>query len=227
MKIVVYSTCGKKKIENKIKKHGFALSERNPDFVIAYGGDGTILRAERKYPGVPKIPIRKKSICKKCKSYEINDLDYILDKLKNKEYRIEKKKKVEARIGGKRLTALNEIQVRNKMPCMALRFSMLADNRKFGEVIGDGVVVATSYGSTGYYRAIGYKPFFKGIMLGFNNVYPKKNPIRIHKKVEITILREKALIIADNNEDMIEVMPGKTVEIRESPEKALFVKIKL
>src|SRR3989344_1002650 len=46
-------------------KH-FKTEKRKPDFVVCYGGDGTILYAERLYPGIPKIAFRNNSICKQC-----------------------------------------------------------------------------------------------------------------------------------------------------------------
>ena len=32
--------------------------EKSPDVVICFGGDGTLLSAELKWPGVPKVPSR-------------------------------------------------------------------------------------------------------------------------------------------------------------------------
>ena len=35
-----------------------SLSSKNPDVVVAFGGDGTFLEAEEKYPNTPKILIK-------------------------------------------------------------------------------------------------------------------------------------------------------------------------
>ena len=63
MKIVLF--CKKKvdgELEEKIKDCGFKYSEIKPDIVISLGGDGTYLRSERKWPGVPKIIVKYNSI---------------------------------------------------------------------------------------------------------------------------------------------------------------------
>ncbi|MEM7816859.1 MAG: hypothetical protein QXZ20_03020, partial [Candidatus Aenigmatarchaeota archaeon] len=44
-----------KKIKNEIK-----LDYKNPDLVLCYGGDGSLLYSERKYPEVLKVFINKK-----------------------------------------------------------------------------------------------------------------------------------------------------------------------
>jgi len=44
-------------------KKYFTIVSYNPDFVLAYGGDGTLLFAEELYPNVPKIFVKHKSSC--------------------------------------------------------------------------------------------------------------------------------------------------------------------
>jgi len=53
-------------IENLLKSLGFEMVKSNPDVIISFGGDGTLLSAEREYPGVPKLPIRNSQFCHKC-----------------------------------------------------------------------------------------------------------------------------------------------------------------
>lgn len=37
---------------------GCTFDEKNPEFVVSYGGDGTLLRAEFLYPSIPKLLLR-------------------------------------------------------------------------------------------------------------------------------------------------------------------------
>ena len=48
--------------KKEIRKSGIVYTDTKPDIVISLGGDGTILLAERWFPGVPKLPIRDHSI---------------------------------------------------------------------------------------------------------------------------------------------------------------------
>ena len=53
-------------LAGKMQKLGFALDRKKPEFVVSLGGDGTLLHAERLYPGVPKLLSRDSALCQKC-----------------------------------------------------------------------------------------------------------------------------------------------------------------
>ena len=213
----------KNNLAQDLKKLGVKIDRHKPDFVVTYGGDGTILRAERRYPGVPKIPIRKSHNCNMCVD-DLANIETIMERISKKQYRIEKFEKVDAAFGQKVFVGLNEIQIHNKDPRKALRFNLLVGGKKFANLIGDGLVFSTAYGSTAYYRAIGNKPFKSGIKIGFNNVHPKQTTINLTGKATVEIIREKALLIADND-GIIELKPGNTVEVSKSKQRAAFVRI--
>jgi NAD kinase len=207
----------------KIRKAGFILDKKKPDFVLTYGGDGNILIAEAKYPGIPKIPVRKSEICSKCDFYDPEDLGTALRKLKQDEYLIRETEKVEAVFGKKRIVALNEVQVRNKDPRHAIRFSLQVDGKKIN-VIGDGIVASTGFGSTGYYKSLGYEPFLNGVRVALNNPVSTRKFFSVNKKAVIKILREKALLAGDNQEKVYELKEGSAVVIRKSRQNARFVR---
>lgn len=220
MQAAVYSPYGKQKIFGELKRHGFSISGKNPGFVFVYGGDGSILKAEHLYPGIPKVPMRKSIICSKCRHYGLSNLGRLASAINAGKFRVKEETKIEAVIGGKRITALNEIQVRNADPRKALRFSLQAGKTR-KEIIGDGFVAATPYGSTGYYRSMGYKPFKSGIRIGFNNVWPNMKPVKTGT-CTVKIIRESAVLAADNF-FVRKLSKGDTVAIRKSRNKARFV----
>ena len=225
MKFCVVSFYDKRSVEKEIKKR-FRLDKRKPDFVFTYGGDGTILFSEQLYPGVPKIPIRKSWICSKCVHYSANYIGKILDRLEKKQYKIKEQEKIEAIFNGRKLVALNDIQVHNANPAKALRFTLIMGSKKYN-FIGDGVVASTPYGSTAYYNALGYKPFSKGIRIGLNNTHPRRGFFVLDTKTTaVKVTRETALLIADNNEKMTEMKLGDKVLMRKSKSRARFVEIK-
>lgn len=225
MKIWVHSCFKWGFISKAIRNYGFRLDRKNPDVIITYGGDGTLLRAEQKYPGIPKLPIRLHPIKTNYSFYLPKDLPKILKALKKGQYKLREIEKVECVFKGKKLLALNEIQIHNQKPYRALRFSLEVDGKKYEKLIGDGILVSTPHGSTGYFSVIGGKPFSKGLMLGFNNVIGKRNPIRVRNYVLVEILRERAWIIGDNNPKMLRMIPGEKARIRKSRKKARFVVI--
>lgn len=206
----------------KVRKSGLMVSRKTPDYVIAYGGDGTILAAESKYPGTPKIPLSRSMICSKCVYYRPEDLGTVLDKLDHGKFRIARTPKVEASFNGRKLAGLNEVQVRNKDQRRALRFSLQVDGRK-SIFIADGLVASTPYGSTGYYNSLGYAPFPRGIRIGLNNPTTPRRHYELKKSARVRILRETGVLTADNQPALIELKKGGSVTIRESEQMARFV----
>jgi NAD+ kinase len=209
----------------KALKGKVELGPDDPDFIITVGGDGTILDAERRFPGIPKVALRMSKSCKNCIGYKPSEAGKIISRIKQKKYKIIKYGKVEIEARGKTLTGLNEVQIHNKNPFRALRFTLKTVGKKSETIIGDGLIASTTYGSTGYYQAIGYKPFSSGIRIGFNNTYPKRRAIPLKEKAEVVILREDGLVIADNEKRMIPIVAGDKVVIRKSDEIARFLKI--
>lgn len=216
------------KLKKILLKKGFIASNYKPDFVLCHGGDGTALYAERVYPGVPKLLVKTTKIVRKY-DYKPAQLEKVLEKVKRDELKIVKESKVSAHFNKKSLSALNEVQVRACNPVRAIRFSVSAGNKRFRKLVGDGVIIATSFGSTAYYSSVGGKPFRKGIGIAFNNLHEKRiKPFIIpsNQKVRVKLEREKAWLLFDNYEKFFELHPGDTVVIKASKEVAKFIKVK-
>lgn len=221
MRIAVVSPYSTKKIIEELKIRWFSLSAR-PQFVFTYGGDGTILEAERCYSGVPIVPVQKSKICSRCSVYSAADVGKIVSRIAAGKYRIAEEQKVMAVFRGRKISALNEIQLHLRDPRRALRFSVRSGKKFYKEIIGDGLVAATAYGSNAYYRSMGYAPFRRGIRIGFSNVWPRLPSLEINKSATIKILREPAWLAADNH-FLAAMRKGDSVKILPSRQKARFV----
>lgn len=228
MKVKVFGR-DKKEVEKLSKelRKDFTISN-TPEVVISYGGDGTYLLSERRYPGIPKLLVRHKSRCYKCTDYGLHSKDKIKEILSKRKYKIVNFMKLEAKTGNRRLVGVNDIIIRNKKPNVAIRFNIQVKGKiDFKEIIGDGIVVSTSIGSTGYFNSITGQEFKKGIGIAFNNPIYHLNPILVNSaNIKIRILREDALLAADNNNGIISLKPGNEVIIKTSKEKARIIKVK-
>ncbi len=123
---------------------------------------------------------------------------------------------------------LNEIIIHNSDPRRAIRYEVFVNDKKIdSEIIGDGVIISTPYGSTGYYRSITDGIFEVGIGLAFNNSTEQSDHMVLKEDSEIMIkiVRGPAMAYADNNETEISLNDGDEIEIKKSRDIAKIIKI--
>ncbi|MDQ3089629.1 MAG: hypothetical protein M3Q24_00550 [bacterium] len=207
-------------IEGLLTDTGFKIVKENPKFVVSFGGDGTVMKSEGAYPGIPKIVLKNSLICKKC---SILSNEEVLEKVIDGKYTIENLIKLEAKVGEKILIGFNEVMVHNKDPRSGIRYSLAINGKPVGkEIIGDGVVIATPYGSTGYYRSITDSFTDVGIGLAFNNSTEQADHmvIKDDSEIEINLSRGPAEVFADNHPECININDGDKVLIKKSLETA-------
>lgn len=216
------------------------IDDNNPDIVIVFGGDGTILRSEQRYPSIPKLTFRDSEHGTKC-TYDSGIASEILNHIISGKYtnRMQEEPKLEAYYNGITLHALNEIQIHNKNPQQAIRFQLLIDGKpsySVKEIIGDGILICTPFGSSGYYKSITGKSIDKNHIIGDSSKlmgFALNNPYNIHdfkygttpitSEITIDITRGDGWLLADNNDFMIPVTTGVHITIKKSMQTAKFI----
>jgi NAD+ kinase len=224
MKVLIF---GKGAVEARelVEKSGFEIVESGPDIIVSYGGDGTLMRAEFEFPGVPKLVLKGSRICKLCAAMPNEE---ILERAARGKYRVEEMIKLEARAKDKTFFGLNDIVVHNADPRHAVRYEVSVDDvRNGGEIIGDGVVIATPLGSTGYYRSITDSFFETGIGLAFNNSTEQSDHMILKEgsEVRIKIARGPAIVYADNQPESVELVEGDEVVVKRAKETAKILRV--
>lgn len=241
MKAILYARFGKypKDIEELVKHTGLdiinpsteftpnavdGLKMATPDIVVTLGGDGTLLGAEHSFPGIPKLPLRDSATCHVCtplppeKTLEL----FSQNKLVLKNFL-----KLEATFAGKKHQVLNEVCVRNALVNSALRFNLTTSHSPLAPsplgLIGDGLLVATPFGSTGYFYSITRKSFTSGVGIALNNLInfdPREIILPETVTVTITITRGPGQMSFDNDPEIVSLKDGDTVTIKKSPQPA-------
>lgn len=203
-----------KNIEELVRNSGLEIVSSNPDVVIGFGGDGTLLHAEREYPSVPKLPIRDSQFCHKCPKH---DEKVLLKKLLQKKLTLNSFKKIKTELEEKTLFALNEFSIRNAHPTHAIRFKV--HDKLY---IGDGIVVSTPFGSAAYFKSITGKTFKVGFGIAFNNTTEETDPILLGEDDKITfeLIRNTAQLTSDNSPDIYNLHPGSNLTFGLSDEVA-------
>lgn len=211
--------------EEKVRNSGLSLVSQAPDVIVAYGGDGTFIGAERRFPGVPKLGIRRDSSCVKCEEHRD---DQILRRLAAGELKRETLVKLEAKFRDRLLLAVNDVILRNHDARSAVRFRVLLGGHPVTEeMIGDGLVVCTPFGSSAYFRSITRTVLRVGIGVAFNNCTDPLNHLVLSDEEDLTVelVRGPAELAADNHEETPVLMTGESVRIRKAPSPAVVLAV--
>lgn len=199
------------------------IVDQHPELVICYGGDGTLLYGERLYPEIPKALIRNSQVCQLCAN---ETKDALLLALSQQKFCIREQHKLEAIHNDQQLTALNDVMIGHARLNTSVRFAFFVHGKQYGrEMIGDGVVVSTPLGSTGYYQSITRSHFQEGIGIAFNNTVNSVSHVVLNDFADchVEIRRGPAIAAVDNDENIFALSAGDEVQIRISEQRALIV----
>ncbi len=204
----------------------FERVEHGPEYVFAFGGDGTLMRAEQVFPGVPKMLIRNSRVAKLANKHSTEET---IKAFFDGSFAVVEQTKLSVAVNGVvKAQGINDVVVHNENPRHAIRYSVSINGKMRHElVIGDGVVCATALGSTGYYRSITDSCFETGIGLAFNNSTEQTDHIVLGENsiIELSILRGPGFCYADNQEATFPLSEGDTVEIRKADDVARIIRI--
>ncbi|WP_247729543.1 hypothetical protein [Halovivax limisalsi] len=205
--------------------------------IIAFGGDGTILHAARQYQGPTILPIRSGDSVGEKTQFDAGEWLDAVERVEHgrrgEAYEIERRRCIAAYRDGAEIQggfhALNEISLHHSSPVLAATFAVRIDDRgqsyEFERLIGDGVLVATPFGSTGYYRSITGGTVSCGLGVAFNNVHtPMDAPRYVHCSPDATVTVEviesehssEAVLTRDNAEELYELRVNEPITIRQS-----------
>ncbi|MCX7047174.1 MAG: hypothetical protein NTX50_17010 [Candidatus Sumerlaeota bacterium] len=198
----------------KAQAIGLKLDAEYPDVIISHGGDGALLGAERDYPGVPKLALRLDSECVKCDQHATEHIlaQLAAGRLKRTEI---VKLRADTRYG--RRTGINDIVIRNTNMLSAVRYKVWIGGELYSEeLVGDGLIATTPFGSSAYYRTITHGTIRTGIGLAFNNSTEPVDHIVLseNENVRILITRGPAAMGADNDPRLIDLTEGDEVIIQ-------------
>ena len=205
-----------------VREAGFEIVPHsgNPDLVIAYGGDGSLLGADREYPEIPKVAIRRDSEFEKCAHHQNED---VLRRVAEGKQSVSLLPRVEAFVNGRHIQGINDIVFHNAYAPSAVRYRVRIDGEEYNEeIVGDGLVVSTPFGSTAYYRSITNSVFRVGLGLAFNNSTQSINHLVLDSSstIEVLVTRGPGLLFSDNLPTPVRVDREDTIRIQASSSRA-------
>lgn len=122
----------------------------SPDAVVALGGDGTMLSAVHRFPGVPLLGLNLGSLGYLA-GVESPHFEEAMRALASGDYEVSRRTAL--RVGG--AVALNEVVVSRGVSGHAIRLELSVNGCVATRLSADGIVVATPTGSTAYSLAAG------------------------------------------------------------------------
>lgn len=228
-----------KLISNKLLENGFIVSEDKYDLAIAVGGDGSFLRmvkinsfnSDIYYVGINSGTLGF------LQEVKVDEIDRFIMELKNNRYKVEEVGIQETIVNhnneSSRFYSLNEIVVRDKDLKM-VKFDINIDGYLLERFIGDGILVATSTGSTAYNLSLGgsivYSTFSSLQITPVAPINSKVyrslvNSVIVPEKREIEIVpngsNNNLIVIVDGENNFYDNVSSITTKIEEKKIKQL------
>ncbi|CAB49824.1 NAD(+) kinase [Pyrococcus abyssi] len=208
------------------------LEEFDVDFIIAIGGDGTILRIEHKTKkDIPILSINMGTLGF-LTEVEPSETFFAINRLLRGEYYIDERIKLRTYINGEARIpdALNEVAILTGIPGKVIHLRYYVDGGLADEVRADGLVVATPTGSTGYAMSAGgpfVDPRLDTIIIAPLLPLPRTSvPMVVpgYSKIEIEFVTKREVILAVDGQYYEHLSPDIKIRIEKSPRKTKFVR---
>jgi NAD+ kinase len=212
------------------------LTDIEADFVVAVGGDGTILRTAMglRTPETPLLGVnmgRRGFLCEVLK----DEIDPAIEKAVSGRYDLENCLKLKSRctqMSEDFPDALNEVLISSSLPSKMLLCRLSIDGEQLTEIQADGIIVSTPTGSTAYNLSAGgsiIAPGVDAMMLTAVNPYSYFRSIALPfgSKVSVELLKPRgdALAIVDGKV-YTGLKPLSTVEVEASKHITRFIRFK-
>lgn len=208
---------------------GSPLEKIKADFVLAIGGDGTVLRALQKTnEKVLGINTGSLGFLAEGESQSMRD---IISRLLTGEYRVEERLKLKVMVNGKRqYDCVNEAVIHTAHVAKIRHYEIRVDGAQAEKVRADGIIIATPTGSTSYAMSAGgpildprVKAFVVAAIAPFK---PSFHPFVVPatSKIQVSFIRHKpGLLVLDGQHDVPLNGLEKTL-LSESENKAKLVR---
>lgn len=214
-----------------------AAGETDPCLGVVFGGDGTLLSVARRVAGrrVPLLPVHlgRFGFITEVAPGDVSD---VVDRVLDGNTAIQERALLDARIrsgdGGEkeRLLAVNDIVVATRAVRMA-HIEASIEGVPVARYAADGVLVSTPTGSTGYNLSAGgplVHPQVSALIvtpIAAHTLSARTLIVPNHHRVRLRVMggtRESVAVTADG-QDVLELLPGDTVDVAEADEKLLLV----
>ena len=208
------------------------------DFLVCFGGDGTILHAAKDASsfGVPIVGVNMGSVGFMAELEQSELLQ--LTRLISGEYKLENRMLLDVRVlrDGRTLfrsTALNDAVVTKGAVARIIDLKVFGDKIPITDIFGDGVIMATPTGSTAYSMSAGgpiVEPTAENIIMtpiSAHAIHAKAMVLDKNRLIDVVVPKEsrKAAYLSVDGGKAFKLFSGDTVQICRSRRNLCLVKL--
>ncbi len=203
------------------------------DLIVSLGGDGTMLRAMR-LSDRQRAPVLGVNLGKLgfLAEVDVPDLPSALSAIDGHEFTVEPRLAVDTTIGGRAVTAFNDIAVVRFPGRATAVVAVRAAGHPFVSYAADAVVVATPTGSTAYSFSAGgpiVSPAVEALLVtpaAPHSAYNRGLVLSVHDSLALEILPASGpLAVEVDGQVAAHVNPGDLIELRPRPAAAHVVRL--
>jgi len=222
--------------EDEAEKHDLRWGDGDParaDLVVILGGDGTMLRALRRFLGtaIPAVGVNFGSVGFLTSIAE-EELETGLARIFAGEYALVELPTLEAEAGTNRSDAVNDVVVTSSILGRMVELSWSVGGEPLGNLRCDGVICATPSGSTAYNLSNGGPVLVWGLdAMVVTFVAPhslQARPLVVPRSRDVVIENVtpdvSVTALADGHR-FAEVGPGETLTVRLGPQRTLLAQL--
>ena len=207
-----------KLIKDKLIKNGFVIDNDKYDLAIAIGGDGSFLRMVKENnfnSDIYYIGINLGTLGF-MQEVKVEEIDKFIEELKNNKFKVDEIGIQETivthgNISSSRFYSLNEIVIRDKN-LKVVNLDINIDNDLLEKFLGDGILIATSSGSTAHNLSYGGSivyPIFSSLQITPMGPINSKVYRSLVNSVIIPDKKEISLIPQDGHRNLIITIDGE------------------
>jgi len=207
------------------------LANSGVDLVIAFGGDGTVLKGVQigLAADAPIFGINAGRLGFLADG-EPADLEATMRSLAAGEWQVSERMTVQASLdGGPVAVGLNDVVVEKMESQRLVNLDVWIDDHRFLSYRADGLVIATPTGSTAYNLSVGgplFDPEGRALVLtpvAPHSLFSRAMVFPPERVLRLEVLEDRPVGVNVDGIDVGTVDPGGVIEISEGPETARFV----
>ena len=206
---------------------------KKSDFLVAIGGDGTLISVARRSfifnKAVLGINLGTLGFLTSVLPEELEDFLYNFSK---DIYRVDERMVINASIGLTKSVAFNDIVITRKSVANMVNIDAFIDGKKFNSYYGDGLVISTPIGSTAYNLSAGgplVHPLTEAFIvtpISAHSLTQRPMVLPSHFEIELSTPDKEGAVIIIDGQDIHEIGQNETIKVQIPSSKAKLIRTK-